>query len=66
MLKNGKLFLFENIEPISKHHWLWILIEYIKDINSLTEEHIQMLKQMKDIVWLRLILMKKLLKKIFY
>lgn len=33
---------------MSKHHYLCIPKEHIKDINSLTKEHIPMLEQMKD------------------
>ena len=48
VLENDKLVLFEDIAPMSKHHYLCIPKEHIKDINSLTKEDIPMLEQMKD------------------
>jgi len=48
VVEGETLVLFEDIKPMAKHHFLCIPKEHIKNINSLTKEHIPMLKQMKE------------------
>ena len=48
VVEGETLVLFEDIKPMAKHHFLCIPKKHIKNINSLTKDHIPMLEQMKE------------------